>query len=93
VSEADIATDFALTELATDRLVADWRAANPDRVLRWPSYARAPEAIIQHFLADLASAHGSIEAYIEDGLGVGDDLVAALRSRLLERRERAGLPG
>jgi protein-tyrosine phosphatase len=85
VSEADIATDFALTELATDRLVADWRAANPDRVLGWPSYGRAPETIIQHFLADLARAHGSVEAYIKDGMGVGDDVIAALRERLLER--------
>jgi protein-tyrosine phosphatase len=85
VSDADIVTDFALTELATDRLVADWHAANPDRVLRWPSYARAPAAIMQHFLADLTSAHGSVEDYIAEGLGVGDGVIAALRARLLER--------
>ena len=84
VSEADIATDFALTELATDRLVADWRVANPDRELSWPSYGRAPETIIQHFLADLERAHGSVEAYIQDGLGVGDQVIAALRERLLD---------
>jgi protein-tyrosine phosphatase len=46
---------------------------------------RAPEAIIQHFLADLTAAHGSVEAYIKDGVGVGDDVVAALRERLLVR--------
>jgi protein-tyrosine phosphatase len=85
VSQADIATDFALTELATARLVADWRAANADRVLGWPSYGRAPETIIQHFLGDLTAAHGSVEAYIKDGVGVGDDVVAVLRERLLER--------
>ncbi|MDX6715656.1 MAG: protein-tyrosine phosphatase, partial [Baekduia sp.] len=85
VSEADIATDFALTELATARLVADWRAANADRVLGWPSYGRAPATIIQHFLGDLTAAHGSVEAYIKDGVGVGDDVVAVLRERLLER--------
>jgi protein-tyrosine phosphatase len=84
VSEADIATDFALTELATDRLVADWHADNPDRILGWPSYGRAPATIIQHFLADLTSAHGSVEAYINDRLGVGDDVTAGLRARLLE---------
>jgi protein-tyrosine phosphatase len=84
VSDADIAADFALTELATDRLVADWHAANPGRVLRWPSYARAPEAIMQHFLADLADAHGTVDAYITDELGVTDDVRDALRSRLLE---------
>jgi protein-tyrosine phosphatase len=85
VSEADVATDFALTELATGHLVADWRAANPDRELSWPAYGRAPATIIQHFLADLATAHGSVEAYVNDGLGVDDDIVAALRARLLER--------
>jgi hypothetical protein len=80
-----VATDFALTELATARLVADWRAANADRVLGWPSYGRAPATIIQHFLGDLTAAHGSVEAYIKDGVGVGDDVVAVLRERPLER--------
>ncbi|MCQ4041010.1 hypothetical protein ACFOSC_09860 [Streptantibioticus rubrisoli] len=39
--------DFALTELATDRLIADWRAANPRRTLRWPGFGRALAEVIR----------------------------------------------
>jgi protein-tyrosine phosphatase len=42
VPEDDIATDFALTELATTGLIADWRAAYPGRELVWRGYGRAP---------------------------------------------------
>jgi protein-tyrosine phosphatase len=37
-SDDEIVHDFALTELATDRLIADWKTANPNRELRWPGY-------------------------------------------------------
>ncbi|TMR93545.1 tyrosine-protein phosphatase [Nonomuraea basaltis] len=83
VSEDDIVEDFALTELATDRLIADWRAANPGRELRWPGYGRAPAQVMRLFLADLNAAHGSIQAYATDRLGIDDDVIAELRSRLL----------
>ncbi|MCI4066522.1 tyrosine-protein phosphatase [Micromonospora sp. R77] len=83
VSDDQIAADFALTELATDRLIADWHAAHPGRTLRWPGYGRAPAEIIRHVLADLTTAHGSVRGYAADRLGVDDDLVAALRARLL----------
>jgi protein-tyrosine phosphatase len=83
VSEDQIAEDFALTELATARLVADWRAAHPDQVLRWPGYGRAPVEIIRLFLADLAAAHGSVHGYAVDRLGVDESLILALRGRLL----------
>ncbi|MEU4337791.1 tyrosine-protein phosphatase [Micromonospora lupini] len=83
VDEEQIAADFALTELATARLVADWQALNPDRVLVWPGYGRAPEAIIRHFLADLSAAYGSVVGYTTNRLGVDDALTARLRERLL----------
>ncbi|MCX5064576.1 tyrosine-protein phosphatase [Micromonospora lupini] len=83
VDEEQIAADFALTELATARLVADWQALNPDRALVWPGYGRAPEAIIRHFLADLSAAYGSVVGYATDRLGVDDALTARLRERLL----------
>ncbi|WP_079126442.1 tyrosine-protein phosphatase [Streptomyces sp. ERV7] len=38
VPEDVIVEDFTLTELATDRLIADWRAANPGREITWPGY-------------------------------------------------------
>ncbi|MFJ9947289.1 tyrosine-protein phosphatase [Kitasatospora sp. NPDC091207] len=83
VPEADIAADFALTELATPHLVADWHAANPGRALRWPGYGRAPEDVIRHVLADLTAAHGSVRAYATGTLGVDEELIGSLRARLL----------
>ncbi|MFG1654814.1 tyrosine-protein phosphatase [Micromonospora sp. NPDC049275] len=83
VDEEQIAADFALTELATARLIADWQALNPDRALVWPGYGRAPEAIIRHFLADLTATYGSVVGYATERLGVDDALTARLRERLL----------
>jgi protein-tyrosine phosphatase len=83
VDEEQIAADFARTELATERLIADWRALNPDRELRWPGYGRAPEAVIRHFLADLSATYGSVVGYATDRLGVDEALTARLRGRLL----------
>ncbi|MFJ1707749.1 tyrosine-protein phosphatase [Kitasatospora sp. NPDC088346] len=84
VDEEQIVADFALTALATDRFVADWHARNPGRTLSWPGYGTAPAEIMRYFLADLAAAHGSAAAYVADRLGVGPEVVAALRARLLE---------
>ncbi|QES48175.1 protein tyrosine phosphatase [Streptomyces venezuelae] len=83
VPEDVIAADFALTELATERLVADWHAANPGRTLRWPAYGRAPEQIIRLFLADLTERYGSVHAYATGRLGIDEALVTRLRDRLL----------
>ncbi|MFF7456786.1 tyrosine-protein phosphatase [Kitasatospora sp. NPDC008115] len=83
VGEDDVAADFALTELVTARLVADWRAGNPGRTLRWPAFGRAPEAVIRFALADLAAAHGSVRAYATGKVGVDEALIGRLRARLL----------
>ncbi|MFI9719657.1 tyrosine-protein phosphatase [Streptomyces sp. NPDC052396] len=83
VSEDDIAADFAVTELATARLLADWQAAHPDRTMRWPGYGRAPEQVIRLFLADLAAAHGSVRGYTTEVLGVDEQLAEQLRNSLL----------
>ncbi|MER8105421.1 tyrosine-protein phosphatase [Kitasatospora sp. NPDC094016] len=83
VCEDDIAADFALTELATPHLIAEWHAAHPGRTLRWPGYGRAPEAVIRLALADLAARHGSVEDYATGALGFSPARIAALRSRLL----------
>ncbi|GAB2591193.1 hypothetical protein GCM10027168_25610 [Streptomyces capparidis] len=85
VPEDDIVADFALTELATARLVEDWRAAYPDRELRWPGYGRAPEQVMRLFLADLAATYGSVRGYAEKQLGVDEELVRRLRGNLLEK--------
>jgi protein-tyrosine phosphatase len=51
VAADDIAADYALTELATERLRADWRTAHPGRELIWPVYARAPREVIERLRA------------------------------------------
>ncbi|MEV7559381.1 tyrosine-protein phosphatase [Streptomyces sp. NPDC089795] len=83
VERADVLTDFALTELATERLAADWRAAHPDRVMKWPSYGRAPAVIMELVLADLETRYGSVCGYLTDRVGLRERTVEQLRDRLL----------
>ncbi|MFP3988002.1 tyrosine-protein phosphatase [Streptomyces sp. E11-3] len=83
VSEDDIAADFALTELATERLVADWKADHPGRTLRWPGYGRAPEDVIRLFLSDLSETYGSVHDYAVKHVGIDASLISELRAQLL----------
>ncbi|MFC7817150.1 tyrosine-protein phosphatase [Streptomyces sp. NPDC057367] len=83
VDRETVLTDFALTELATERLIADWKAANPGRELRWPGYGRAPAAVMGLVLADLEAKYGSVDGYLENRVKLSDDTVGALRARLL----------
>jgi protein-tyrosine phosphatase len=84
IPEEMVIEDFSLTDLASERLIADWRAFYPDRVLTWPAYARAPKEPMELFIADLKSRYGSVPRYAEKELGVDDDLVAALKARLVD---------
>jgi protein-tyrosine phosphatase len=83
VADDDIIADFALTELATDRLIAEWRATHPGRELRWPSYGRAPADVMRLFLTDMSTTYGSVHALATDRLGVDKDLIVQLRTNLL----------
>ncbi|MFJ8716851.1 tyrosine-protein phosphatase [Streptomyces violaceus] len=83
VDREDVLADFALTELATERLLADWHTANPDRVMKWPGYGRAPAKIMELVLADLEARYGSVHGYLKDRVDLTDDTVDRLRSRLL----------
>ncbi|MER6913571.1 tyrosine-protein phosphatase [Streptomyces sp. NPDC000594] len=83
VDDEQILADFALTERATDRLIADWHRAHPGRVLRWPGYGRAPATVMRLVLADLAARYGSVPGYLTDRVGVSPTTVQALRDRLL----------
>ena len=85
VAEEDIVADFALTELATERLRADHLANPANPPLRWPGWGRAPAEVMELFLADLAARYGSLHGYATERLGVGDALVKALRERYLTR--------
>ncbi|WP_406500280.1 tyrosine-protein phosphatase [Streptomyces sp. NBC_00846] len=84
VAEDDIVADFALTELAAERLLADWRADHDGQEPVWPGYGRAPADIMRFFLADLAATHGSVRAYAAELLGADEELLAALREKFLE---------
>ncbi|MEU6183196.1 tyrosine-protein phosphatase [Streptomyces coeruleorubidus] len=84
VHDDDIIADFALTELATERLVAEWHASYPDLTLRWPAYGRAPVEIMQRFLESLATQYGSVHDYAVKQLGVDEELITGLRIQLLQ---------
>lgn len=73
VRDDDIVDDFALTNLATDRFIADARAAGIDP--RWPGYGTAPADTMRFFLADLTQTYGSVRGYIRH-LGMDDDQLA-----------------
>ncbi|WP_030759732.1 tyrosine-protein phosphatase [Streptomyces sp. NRRL F-2664] len=83
VGREEVLADFALTERATERLAADWRAAHPDRVLAWPSYGRAPAVIMELVFADLEARHGSVHGYLTNRVGLSDRTVHRLHAKLL----------
>jgi protein-tyrosine phosphatase len=83
VGEEDVVADYALTGLATERLVADWQAANPGRPLEWHGYGQAPAEAMRLLLAELTARYGSVRRYAGTRLGADEELVAALRERLL----------
>ncbi|MBL1077075.1 tyrosine-protein phosphatase [Nocardia sp. 2] len=84
VSEEQILADFALTELATARFVADWHARYAPKVLRWPGYGRAPAEVIRLALDDLTATYGSPMRYLTAHAGVTDSVIEQLRARYLE---------
>jgi protein-tyrosine phosphatase len=82
VSDADIATDYALTTEAMAPLTAHLRARNPDIVDGKDHMFDSPAEAMALFLADLRATYGSAEQYAKR-LGVTDDQIGALRGHLL----------
>jgi protein-tyrosine phosphatase len=82
VDEHDIVSDYALTGLATERFLTDWRKRHKDAPV-WPGFGLAPAEAMRLFLADLTSRHGSIERYVSDVLQVDRATIAELRANLL----------
>ena len=83
VGQEDIIADYALTGLATERLVADWHAAYPGQPLQWPHFGTAPAEIMRVFLTELAATFGSVREYVSGYLGVPDAVVSDLASLYL----------
>jgi protein-tyrosine phosphatase len=78
VGEDDIVADYALTGLATQRLVADWHAAYPGRPLLWPHFGTAPADLMRVFLAELAMRFGSVHEYVTGCLRVPEGVISDL---------------
>lgn len=85
IEEQVITKDFALTELAAPRLLADWRERNEGRSPTWPAFGRAPESAMRLYLSALNARYGSTEGYVDEALGMdAGALSATLRANLLE---------
>ncbi|MFE0086394.1 tyrosine-protein phosphatase [Streptomyces sp. NPDC058991] len=91
VSEADTVEDFALTQLATGRLPADWPAAHGRgqgagvarlRTRTGGGHDAVPRGTERR--------HGAVRGYAANALGVDAALTEALRQRLLT--PAAGMP-
>jgi protein-tyrosine phosphatase len=83
VGQDDIVEDYALTNLATDRFIADWHADPGNPPLRWPGYGTAPAEAMRLFLSELEAAHGSVRGYAVDALGLAPEHIANMRASLL----------
>ncbi|NRQ30342.1 tyrosine-protein phosphatase [Nonomuraea sp. NN258] len=89
VSEDDIVADYALTGLATERFITDFRARHADAPV-WPGFGQAPAEAMNLFLADLKRRHGSVEGYVTDVLALDPSAIDALRAHLLTEEISAG---
>jgi protein-tyrosine phosphatase len=83
VGRDDVVADFGLTNLATPKFLADM-VARGRPVPPWPGFARAPETAMRLFLAHLDERYGSVGGYVKSELGLTDDLVDAMKARLLD---------
>ena len=82
VSDADIAQDYALTEVAMASLTAYLLQTNPEVVQDKYHMFDCPQDAMLLFLGDLRERHGSVERYVRD-LGLTGDQLATLREHLL----------
>ncbi|MFI7707258.1 tyrosine-protein phosphatase [Nonomuraea sp. NPDC049480] len=89
VGEDDIVADYALTGLATDAFITDWRRRHPDAPM-WPGFGMAPAETMRFFLADLAGRHGSVETYVTQVLRVSPAAIDELRANLLTEESSEG---
>ncbi|WP_213455228.1 tyrosine-protein phosphatase [Rhizomonospora bruguierae] len=82
VSDEDIAEDYALSTLASERF-ADWLRANlPHKLDVPPPWLAAPAEAMLLFLAELRERHGSAEGYLTRA-GLPPARIDALRENLL----------
>jgi protein-tyrosine phosphatase len=80
VAEKDVIADYALTGLATPRLIAYWEEEHPGEPLPWPGLGQAPADAMRLFLAEL----GPVRDYCVKMLGVDEQLICTLQDHLLK---------
>jgi protein-tyrosine phosphatase len=83
VGRDDVVADFALSNLATQRFLADRRALGWP-IPEWPGFARAPADAMRIFLRGLDERYGSVRDYARHELGLTDDVLESMAVRLLE---------
>jgi protein-tyrosine phosphatase len=86
VGADDIVADYALSGLATARMIADWQAFYPGKPLIWPHYGKAPAGVMRLFVAELAAHYGSVRDYVTGSVGVPEAAIGELRDRYLSPR-------
>jgi len=82
VSDDDIATDYALTEVSMRSLTEYLRVHNPKAVEGNDHMFDSPREAMLLFLSDLRDLHGSVEGFVRE-LGLSDQQLGALRGHLL----------
>jgi protein tyrosine/serine phosphatase len=82
VSDADIARDYALTEVAMASLTAYLLKTKPEVVQDKYHMFDCPQDAMLLFLRDLRERHGSVEQYVRE-IGIGTEELADLRAHLL----------
>jgi protein-tyrosine phosphatase len=82
VSDDDIATDYALTEVSMASLTAYLRVHNPTAIEGNDHMFDSPREAMLLFLADLRDRHGSVQSFVSE-IGLSDEQIAALRAHLL----------
>ena len=82
VSDADIAQDYALTEVAMASLTAYLLKTKPEVVQDKYHMFDCPQDAMLLFLGDLRERHGSVERYVRE-IGISADQLATLREHLL----------
>jgi protein-tyrosine phosphatase len=83
VGRDDVVEDFALTNLARSRFLAD-RVARGISIPEWSGFARAPADAMRLFLHGLDARYGSVRDYARQELGLTEDVLNSLAARLLQ---------
>jgi protein tyrosine/serine phosphatase len=82
VSDAEIAQDYALTEVAMASLTAYLQQNKPEAVQDKYHLFDCPQEAMLLFLADLRERHGSVEGYVRE-IGIDAGQLASMREHLL----------